>query len=268
MQDWRRGFAFVLLTAMAGAGCRSGGARVQTATGGAEALREYVGQQRILGRYGDRKTAVIKSGESGPTPGCDVAVEIAGAVASGKGLLLTLTPIGIPRVGDARPPERCERPTQIVLTVEGIQASDAAAVRTAMDSLLPTPDGFLSARWKPFDLATQPIPAIVADPSTSAEAEARTLARKVKTWPKPLLSIEPTVRDPKGKIRHQGELEFTGAVGTDGRLYRPTVKTALGEDHEKRVQSVFKLWRFEPAQDGDKKALPARYEGRTVFRIE
>lgn len=267
MRNWRTGWALVLVVSVAG--CRSGGTRVQTATDPASALGELVGQQRILTRYGDRRSVSAKRGESGPTPGCDMAVEIAAAAPSSKGVLLTLSPIGIPRVGDGRAAVCKERPSQILLTLEDVDAGSNAAVKAAVDGVLPAPDAFLVARGKTFDLAEQPAPKLAADPSNTAEAEARTLARKVKTWPKPLLSVEPTVRVAKGsKVRHEGELEFTAVVGADGRLYRPQVKTALSDDHEKRVQSVMKLWRFEPAEDGDKKAVAARYDGRTVFRIE
>ena len=43
-------------------------------------------------------------------------------------------------------------------------------------------------------------------------------------------------------------MDFAAVVGTDGRLYRPKVKTSLDPALERLVQDVLPLWRLEPAR--------------------
>jgi hypothetical protein len=55
-------------------------------------------------------------------------------------------------------------------------------------------------------------------------------------------------------------------IGADGRTFRPEIKTPLSDEHTRYIASVLQVWRFDPAKAGDK-AVAARYEGRTVFKI-
>jgi hypothetical protein len=78
--------------------------------------------------------------------------------------------------------------------------------------------------------------------------------------------VEPFYRDPAGRVRHEGEVEFAGVVGEDGRLRSPKLRTPLSTVHEEHVQRALSLWRYEPAQLPDK-VVAARIIGRCTFRV-
>jgi hypothetical protein len=92
------------------------------------------------------------------------------------------------------------------------------------------------------------------------------LGRKVKAWPKVLLSVSPYVRAPSGRLRQESEVEFDAVVGTDGRVHDPTLKTTLSEAHQAVVLSALSRWRYEPARTADT-PVAARISSRLNLRI-
>lgn len=255
-----------LVLAGLAAGCRSGGrVTVGDQKPGADPLGHFVGQKMVLRHYGDRKEGVLKRGDA-PKGGCDMAVQVAAATATGDSVRFTLDPLGRILVGGNVVGKCGGQPGQIALTVKGVNPARPDEWRDVLAGGLVTPEAYLAAHGRPIAASPEPEPKLAASgTATSGDAEERRLGRRVTAWPKPVLSVEPAVRG-GGKIKHEGELQFVAVVGSDGRVFRPEVKTPLSDEHARYVSTVLQVWRFEPAREGDK-AVPARYEGRTVFRI-
>jgi hypothetical protein len=255
----------LVLLAVAVGGCRSSGRiSVQEERPGADPLKEYVGQRLVLRHFGDRKDVAVKPGDN-RTATCDAAVQVAAATAADGGIRFLLNSLGRARVGETAV-GRCQRlASPITLTVRGVNAARPDEWRTFVGSILQTPEAYLAAQGKTYQYAPEPEPKIAARSGAVGELEEKQLGRRVTAWPKTLFSIEPAVSS-NGKVQHQGEVEFRLVVGADGRPFRPVVVTPLSEEHTKHVTSVLHLWRFEPAREGEK-AVPAYYEGRTVFYV-
>jgi hypothetical protein len=233
---------------------------------GADALRPYVGQQRILRFQGDRERVAVKKSDPAQLAGaCDVAVEVKSAAFSKGAPQLVLETIGTPGTERGRP--RCKAvPGLVTLTLSGYERDPAGAVLGRLDQLLPTPEQYLRAYGVAFDLPAGTEPAVAASSAEHTgptDAELR-LQRRVTAWPTRLLWVEPTLRDPR--VRHEGEVELEAVVGADGRIYRPVLKGGLEPHHVAAIRRVLPMWRFEPARAG-KEALPAYHTVRTVFRI-
>jgi hypothetical protein len=257
-------FASLVLAGLTG-GCRSGG---RTSVGeqkpGADPLRQFVGQKMVLRHFGDDKTAVVKRGDK-PSGGCDMAVQVAAAVAAGDSVKFTLDPLGRIRVGGNVVGKCGGQPTQTTLTAKGVDPARPDDWRDVLAVALLSPEAYLAANGRPLAFAPEPEPKLAASASATGDSEERRLGRRVTVWPKPVLSVEPAVRG-SGKVKHEGELEFSAVVGSDGRVFRPELKTPLSDEHARYVATVLQVWRFEPAREGEK-SVPARYEGRTVFKI-
>jgi TonB family protein len=107
---------------------------------------------------------------------------------------------------------------------------------------------------------------LVADRSSVGKVPEMRLAAEVTRWPKKLLWVEPAYADPAHKVKHEGEVEVTGMVGSDGRLREAQIQTSLTEVHLRHIQRAFSLWRFEPARRGTQ-AVGARVTEKSVLRI-
>jgi hypothetical protein len=265
----KKSWALALIVATAASGaCRSSG-RVATGGGGpaANPLQKFVGEKMILRGAGDRKDAIVKRGES-PSGSCDVAVQVASAIGAGDSARFTLDSLGRLRVAD-NVVGKCGRlVSPIELTVKGVDPARPDDWKDVLAAVLLTPEAYLAANGRPIAYAAEAEPKLAASPShLGGGSDEHALGRKVAAWPKPVLSVEPSLPSPNGKIHHEGEVEFVVVVGADGRVFRPQVKTALSDEHTRYIGTVLQVWRFEPAKDGSSKAVPARYEGRTVFRI-
>jgi hypothetical protein len=256
---WGRAAVAVLLAAGAGAGCRSAGPRTPTAATGprVDTAAPLVGQMRIYRHRGDDARASVKRQDLRSLSGdCDVVVEVRQARVERGTATLALEMLGRPRVArrGARQ-ERCgnDQP-QLTLNVSGVDASSAAALESALADVLQTPEAYLRAHSVTFDL-----------PPSSAPQEPpgeHVLTRK----PERLLWVDAIQHDPRGRVHHEGEVEFTAVVGADGRLREPRLTTGLSESQERGVLRVMPLWRFQPARRGDA-VVAARVTDRLVFRI-
>jgi hypothetical protein len=233
---------------------------------GADFLRPYVGQQRILRFQGDRQRVAVRKSDPAQLPGtCDVAVEVKSAVLAKGAPQLTLETIGTPTTERGRP--RCKAiPGVITLSLSGYERDAAGTVVGRLDQVLPTPEQYLRAYGVTFDLPAGSEPAVAASSveHTGPTNDELRLQRRVTVWPKRLFWVEPTMRDPR--VRHEGEIEFEAVVGADGRIYRPALKGGLDPHHIAAIRRVLPMWRFEPARAGQE-ALPAYHTVKTVFRI-
>ena len=261
----KRGLA-VLLIALALPACKSAAPKEPAAAPvPPDVVRGYVDQLRIL-RHQAVEGARLLDAKRSLAGECDVAVRVRTAAFEKGSLRFGLETIGLPRDGGR--PARCQRiqpEGRIALTGFG-ESLDPGTVAARVDALLQTPEAFLAAKGVPFDLASGPPPVEVASEEPDASQSERTLARKVTTWPKLLLSVDTLYHDASGRVRYEGEVEVVAIVGTDGRLYEPRLKGSLEETHQAAVRRALTLWRFQPASRGDA-PVAARVPLRTSLKI-
>lgn len=232
-----------------------------------EFIRSYVGQAAFLRHRGDQKQwSVDRKAVERQSGGCDVAVEVKDAAFEKGVVQLRLESLGLPRVEGTR--SRCGRLVPaITLRITGFQPDEPAqAVTSIVGRLLATPEALLAAHGTRFDLPLVAEQPLVADRSSVGKVPEMRLAQEVTRWQRKLLWVEPAYADPTRKVRHEGEVEVTGIVGSDGRLREPQIQTTLTEVHQRHLQRAFSLWRFEPARRGNQ-PVGARVSEKTVLRI-
>jgi hypothetical protein len=228
-------------------------------------LRPYQGALRVLLRGGDAKALTLSAGQA-PAGTCDVAVRIQSLVFGGGTARFSLEAVGLPRVGD-KPRQRCKRlEPQVALTLNGLPVAATPDVTTRIDSMLLTPEAYLRLGGTAFDRPQAGAPSEVASQLPDASEAERRLARSVSAWPRRLLSIDASYRDPSGRARHERLVGFEAVVGTDGRLYRPQLKVSIDRAHQAAIEAALAFWRFEPAHRADG-PVGARVPLETVFRV-
>lgn len=270
----KRGSLAVAALMLGGAlACRSAGPSAQPAAPAApppDFIASYIGQRMILRHYAtQQRVAVTRQNLARPSGDCDVGVEVREA-SFGSGTatfkLEALGPASVPDKAVAGTRAACGTISGFLVSVSGFVAGDAPeAMQAELAKLLATPEAYLAARGVPFG-PPGPDPQLAASQERNASFAERTLARQVKTWPRPLLRVEPYYRDPGGRVHHEGEVEFAGVVGEDGRLRAPKLRTPLSSAHEEHVLKALSLWRYEPAQLPEK-PVAARIIGRCTFRV-
>ena len=228
-----------------------------------ELLRPYEGALRLLPHQGDVRVLNVAAGQS-LAGTCDVAVRVQ-SVAFDKGVArFALEMLGQPRVGGHGVTcKRLEPAIQLALT--GLPPQVTTDVTSRVDALLLTPEAYLKAKGTAFD-RPEAAPAEVASRLTDANEDERRSARSVVAWPKALLSIEPLSRAPKKRAHYERLVDVEAVVGTDGRLYRPKVKTSLDPALERLVLGVLPLWRLEPARRASG-PVAARVAQQLVVRV-
>jgi len=253
-----------LVAVFVSAGCQSGRPRTGSAVpAGRDPLRPYVGDVRVLRGKADEKSFTV-SAKQRPSGECDMAVRVRSAGFQKGGALFTLETIGRPAVGGREPRCRTVQPT-VQLLVAGLTAA-SSDVAPRVDAVLMTPEAYLATKGVTFDRPAGEMGKDIASPDVLAAAPEAVLGKKVRSWPKVLLSVNPYVHDTSGRIRQESEVEFDAVVGTDGRVHDPKLKTALSEAHQAVVLSALSRWRYEPARTADA-AVSARVSSRLNLRI-
>jgi len=261
----KRGLA-VLIAALALPACKSAAPKGPApAPVPPDAVRGYLDQLLILRHQGDQRTLRIDANRT-LVGDCDVAVLVRTAVLDKGGVRFGLETIGAPRAGGRA--MRCQRvQPAIQITFPGMGASsEPESVAARVGAVLQTPEAYLAARGVPFDLPGAAAPVEVASQEPDANEGERSLARKVNTWPKVLLSVDTLHHDASGRVRYQGEVELVAIVGTDGRAREPRLKGGLSEAHQAAVVRALTLWRFDPARRGEA-PVAARVPLRTTLKI-
>jgi hypothetical protein len=277
--------ALLLGALFSGAGCRSAAKPGPRAVGPGrqDPLAGLVGQVRILRHRGDKgKWSVKRQDLRSASGGCDIAVSVRHARFDRGTAVLTLDMLGRPRLArrGARQ-ERCgDDQAQIVVTVSGFEPSASTAeIEAGLADALLTPEGYLRVNSVAYEPPAPPKPPEDGK-SAKAEPAAAIPGFKVEALkvdvpvadhhltrkPTKVLWVDAITRDPRGKISHEAEVQFTAVVGFDGRLHHPKIGTALSDEHEKVVLRVLPLWRYDPARRGQDAAASAVNE-RLVFRI-
>jgi len=248
----KRSLFGLLLLSLLGPACKTGGAKAPPAPPAPppDLLRPYEGALRVLPHKGDVRALTIKLGES-LAGDCDVAVRIRSVVFDKGVAHFALETLGLPRVGERRVScKRLEPGLQLVLT--GFPSGPVTPEVTArIDEVLLTPEAYLRAKGTAFDRPPGQAPSEVASKLSDANEGERRLARATVAWPQPLLSVEALSRAPKKGAHFERLVTVEAVVGTDGRLYRPAVKTSLDPAHEAAVLAALPFWRFEPARRAD-----------------
>ena len=266
-----RSLAALALALLVGSGCRSAApppAPSAPAGPAPEFIAAYVGQNLILRHYGSQQLiAVTRKDLAQPAGDCDVGVQVRQAGFAGGTTSFTLDALGPATLPDkALARANCGSLSAFIVSVSGFGAGDASeTIQAELGTLLATPEAYLVAKGVPFDRPAGPEPTLAASQERNASSDERTLARQVKSWPRPVLRVEPFYRDPAGRVRHEGEVEFAGVVGEDGRLHSPKLRTPLGSGHEEHVLRALSLWRYEPAMADA--PVAARIVGRCTLRV-
>jgi hypothetical protein len=257
----------LLLLALLVPACRTGGPKLPPAGPAAppDLLRSYEGAGRLLRGRGDVRILSLKPGER-LVGECDVAVRVRRVGFDRATARFTLDALGTPKLGERG--VKCKRvEPEIQLSLTGFPSGRLTPDATArIDEALLTPEAYLRAKGTAFEHPAGAPPFEVASQLPDADAGERRLARAVVAWPKLLLSVDPAHRDPSRHVRYQGLVELEAVVGTDGRLYKPRVKTSLGAAHEGPVLDALSFWRFEPARRADS-PVGARVPLSLVYRV-
>jgi hypothetical protein len=260
----KRSLPPALVAVLLFAGCQSGRPKTGSAVpAGPDPLRPYVGDVRVLRAKADEKSVTVAANKrlSGE---CDMAVRVRGAGFQKGGALFTLETIGRPAVGGREPRCRTIQPT-VQLLFAGLSPA-ASDLSTRVNAVLMTPEAYLVSKGVAFDRSKAETPKEIASPDVLARAPEAVLGRKVKAWPKLLLSVSPYVHAPSGRLRQESEVEFDAVVGTDGRVYDPLLKTTLSQAHQDVVLSALSRWRYEPARTADA-PVAARVSSRLNLRL-
>jgi hypothetical protein len=260
----RSHLSVALVAVLVSAGCQSGRPKTGSAVpAGRDPLRPYVGDVRVLRAKADQKSVTVgaKDRLSGE---CDMAVRVRSAAFQKRGALFALETIGRPAVGGREPRCRAIQPA-IQLLVGGLTPA-SADVATRVNAVLMTPEAYLISKGVAFDRPVTETVKEIASPDIHSAAAEAVLGRKVKAWPKVLLSVSPYVHAPSGRLRQESEVEFDAVVGTDGRVHDPKLKTTLSEAHQSVVLSALSRWRYEPARLTDT-PVAARISSRLNLRI-
>jgi len=257
----------LLLLAVLVPACKTGGPKAPPGPPASlpDLLRPYEGALRVVPHRGDEKVLKIGAGQR-LAGSCDVAVRVR-SVAFDKGeARFALEALGQPRVGERR--VTCKRmEPAIQLAVTGLPSGPVTPEVTArIDDVLLTPEAYLRAKGTAFDRSPAPAPSETASKLTDANEGERKLARGVVAWPRQLMSVDLASRAPKGRPHYERLVDLEAVVGTDGRLYRPLVKSSLDPDLERVVLGALPLWRFEPARRADA-PVAARVALPIVLRV-
>jgi hypothetical protein len=259
-------YGLLLLLALLAPSCKSAPkAPPQAKAPLPELLRPYEAALRILPHVGDVKALTLKAGQ-GLTGTCDVAVQVRSVAFANATVRFALEAVGLPRVGERR--VRCKSlEPRIELALTGLPAGPVTADTTMLiDAVLLTPEAYLKSKGTAFDHPAGTAPTEVASQLPDASESERRLNRAVSAWPRQLLSVDATYRDPSGKTRHERLVGFEAVVGTDGRLYKPQLKASVDHAHEAAIQGALSFWRFEPARRADA-PVGARVPLEIVLRV-
>jgi hypothetical protein len=262
----KRSLLFVLVLAWLVPACRTAGPQVAPGVASAtDPLRGYLDQLRLLRQKGDKRRVQIDAGEK-IAGSCTVAVRVRAAAFDRGTARFSLETVGLPKLSGREASCRRVQPELELVIAHFPAGSGAAEVSARVDTVLQTPEAFLAANGVRFDRPPGEDPTEVASNETFATNTEASLGRHVTAWPLPLLTVDPWFHARGGKLRQQSEVELDAVVGTDGRLHRPHLRTALSDVHESSVVRALRFWRFEPARRSDA-PVAARIALRPVLHI-
>jgi hypothetical protein len=262
----KRSWYGLLLLALLAPACKSA-AKAPPATQAPlpDLLRPYDGALRILPHKGDEKALTLKAGQA-LTGTCDVAVRVRDIAYAGGTARFSLLSVGQPRVGERR--VRCKRlEPGMQLTLTGFPDGPVSPeVIARIDEVLLIFEAYLKAKGTAFERPAADVPSEVASRLPDAGEAERRLARSVLAWPRVLLTVDATYRDPSGRAGHERLVAFEAVVGTDGRIHRHQLKASIDRAHDAAIKDALAFWRFEPARRADA-PVGARVPLECVLRV-
>ena len=258
-RSWSVPLAVILLLPA----CRTAPKTPPAITPAPELLRPYEGAVRLLPHQGDARVLNVAAGQA-LAGTCDVAVRVRSVAFDGGVARFALETVGQPKTGERV--VSCKRvEPEIQLTLTGLAPQVTPDVTARVDAVLLTPEAYLKGKGGAVDHPPA-TPGEVASHLADATDDERKAARSVVAWPQPLLSVEPLRRAAKKRAHYERLVDFEAVVGTDGRLYRPKVRSSLDPAQEQLVLAVLPLWRLEPARRASG-PVAARVGEQLAFRV-
>ena len=143
-----------------------------------------------------------------------------------------------------------------ILTITGFAPDETTdSLADSFSKILQTPEQYLNTAGIVFNLPEEP------DLQGALPREPPSIER-----PKPLLTVDPTFSEEARKSKYQGNLRVSFYVGTDGRVYRPSIQRPLGMGLDQQALNVLSLYRFQPAHKLDQ-AVPATMSMEFSFNL-
>jgi periplasmic protein TonB len=87
------------------------------------------------------------------------------------------------------------------------------------------------------------------------------------TWPKCAYCPDPTYTDKAREAKLQGAVTLLVLVGTDGRASQIRIVRGIGLGLDQRAVQAIRGWKFVPALDASRRAVPAWVTVEAVFRL-
>ncbi len=205
-------------------------------------------------------------------------------------ILVALHPQG-PQRDPARPRERLTNylplPTKLLDSLRGPRPSEGSGNGSGHDSR-PTRQGNLPALssiqlLKPTLPQNQdpemPVPPTILDPSAPRVLTAVDNIDGVGQGPTPgvyhpgmilpscAYCPDPQYTDEAREAKLQGQVTLQVLVGADGRASQIRIVQGIGMGLEERAKQAIRGWRFVPARDAARRAVPAWVTVEAVFRL-
>jgi periplasmic protein TonB len=89
----------------------------------------------------------------------------------------------------------------------------------------------------------------------------------VASFPSCAFCPDPQYTDEAREAKLQGKVTLRVLVGTDGRALQIRIVQGIGLGLDERAEQAIRGWRFVPARDGARHAVPAWVTVETVFRL-
>jgi TonB family protein len=87
------------------------------------------------------------------------------------------------------------------------------------------------------------------------------------TWPKCAYCPDPQYSDEAREAKLQGAVTLQVLVGADGRASQIRVVRGIGLGLDERAVQAIRGWKFVPALDASRRAVPAWVTVEAVFRL-
>jgi TonB family protein len=205
-------------------------------------LHSLIGQRLLLRHFGNVTEVKLKAAQLGKIAAtCDVAVLVRAAGWKKDKVTFRWEEIGTPQVA-GKPYPQCPGQNMGYGAVEigGFNPGESSeSLARSLSALLQTPEQYLAAAGIVFDLPPQPVAGELKEPEQPF------------IRPRALLSVDPTFSEAASKAKYQGVLKLRFYVGSDGRVYNPSVSQRLGMGLDEMALEVLPLWRLQPARKQD-----------------
>ena len=203
-------------------------------------VASLIGQDLILPHAGEQPRLRLRKSATRIAGNCDLAVVVQDAGWKSGAAQFTLQTIGMPVAADQN--NRCRFPQNVIdLEIAGFAPAEAAdALLAAVHQVLQTPEEYLAAKGVSFTLP----------PGDEDQTPVR--PPPPITVPKVLLRVEGAYTDLARRVHQKGDVRVSLVIGADGRVHHTRLVQSLGYGLDENAMRDLRLWRFEPARQGDR----------------